>query len=183
MFRAYFTQQDKMLVRQQYQTHKMSLAELGQYWKASKSTMQRVLKDLGIERRPAHRRPVPIPYTEKRKKPPRFSREQLDEMVQLYTMANKTKEELGLIYGCSISSITTWLKKEGVTFRKSGRRKLEKIKPPPKPRPKRLTDELAGNIAAEYRRGGVTWQELGAHYNFDWKYLCNKVGPLAKLLK
>ena len=177
-----FSPQQKATIVSQYVEQKKTITEVAYYWKASSNTIHRVLREANVEMRGAWRRPVAVPYTERRKKQPRFTEEQLDEMVNLYVVANKTKDELATIYGVSANSIETWLRKRNVQFRKPGRRKVEKIKLPPKPRPIRLTQQLKSQIAGD-KLAGLTWKELGEHYFFCYKYLCAEVGPVVKEMK
>lgn len=94
-------------------------------------------------------------------------------MVHLYTNVNKTMEELGLIYGCSRSSIRTWLAKANVVLRAPARRKTY-AGYIPNPRKPVVTEEQIQEAVAD-RKMGMTWKELSDHYKVSMSHLRRKV--------
>jgi transposase-like protein len=150
-----------------------TIKEIAEYSGIAPGTVWNILNRLNVPRRPAARRPAAVPYAIARKKQPRFTAEQHAEMVHLYTNVNKTLEELGMIYGCSKNSISTWLKRANVTFRAPSRRRTS-VGYIPNPRAPIISAERIAD-AAEDRKSGLSWRELSLHYNVSVSYIRRKV--------
>lgn len=142
-------------------------------------TVWHILRRLKVEMRPAKRRSPMVPYSERRKKPPRFTEEQHKEMIHLYTNVNKTMEELSMIYSCSRNSIKTWLRKGNVIFRAPSRRRTS-VGYIPNPRKPIISAERIAE-ACEDRKAGLTWRELSRHYNVSVSHIRRKVLDLHKV--
>lgn len=156
-----------------------TIKEIAAYSGIAAGTVWNILKRLNVKMRPACRRKPDVPYSERRKKQPRFTEEQHKEMIHLYTNVNKTMEELGMIYNCSRNSIRTWLVKGNVVFRAPSRRRTS-VGYIPNPRKPIITADRIADALID-RKSGLSWRELAVHYNVSVSYLRRKVLELEQV--
>ncbi|TKW65161.1 MAG: hypothetical protein DI616_15655 [Paracoccus denitrificans] len=166
-------QAKKALMADMYTNQNKSLKEIGLALNVAPTTVWHHLNRMGIKRRAAHRRAKDVPYSERRKKQPRFTHEQHSEMIHLYTNVNKTLEELSMIYGVSRSSISTWLKKANVKLRAPSRRRTS-VGYVPNPRKLIINERIIKNASVD-RSSGVSWREIASRYDISVSYIRRKV--------
>lgn len=150
-----------------------TLKEIGLELSVAPGTVWNILHRNKTTMRPACRRTAEVPYSERRKKQPRFTHEQHAEMIHLYTNVNKTLEELSMIYGVSRNSISTWLKKANVELRAPSRRRTS-VGYVPNPRKLIINERIIKNASVD-RSSGVSWREIAKRYDISVSYIRRKV--------